>query len=48
MEAPFDATKSKEDMYNFSGSAGDMMAMMEAAGIVVPEAKEVLGVLYSD
>jgi hypothetical protein len=41
MEAPFDATKSKDDMFNFSGSASDMMAMMTAAGIVAPEAQEV-------
>jgi len=40
MEAPFDAAKSKEDMFNFSGSAGDMMEMMKAAGIVAPEAQE--------
>ena len=42
MEAPFDAAKSKNDLMNFSGSAGDMMAAMSAAGIVVPDASEVL------
>ena len=41
MEAPHDATKSKTDLFNFSGSASDMMAAMAAAGIVVPEAQEV-------
>jgi hypothetical protein len=41
MEAPFDASKTKEDLMNFSGSAGDMMAAMAAAGIVVPEAQDV-------
>ena len=40
MEAPFDADKSKDDMTNFSGSAGDMLAAMKAAGISVPDAKE--------
>jgi thioredoxin 1 len=40
MEAPHDAKKSKENMMNFSGSAGDMLAAMEAAGINVPDAKE--------
>ncbi len=29
MEAPFDSTKSKSDLMNFSGSAGDMLAAMQ-------------------
>jgi hypothetical protein len=41
MEAPFDADKTKDDLFNFSGSAGDMLSMMKAAGIVMPEAEEV-------
>jgi hypothetical protein len=41
MEAPFDADKSSTDLFNFSGSAGDMLAAMKAAGIVMPEAEEV-------
>mmetsp|Transcript_5443 Transcript_5443/g.7077 ORF Transcript_5443/g.7077 Transcript_5443/m.7077 type:complete len:143 (+) Transcript_5443:53-481(+) len=40
MEAPHDATKSKDDLMNFSGSASDMLAAMQAAGIVMPDAKE--------
>ena len=40
MEAPHDATKSKTDLLNFSGSASDMMAAMAAAGIVLPEAQD--------
>eukprot|EP00614_Pseudopedinella_elastica_P002895 CAMPEP_0172604590 /NCGR_PEP_ID=MMETSP1068-20121228/24848_1 /TAXON_ID=35684 /ORGANISM="Pseudopedinella elastica, Strain CCMP716" /LENGTH=79 /DNA_ID=CAMNT_0013406713 /DNA_START=151 /DNA_END=387 /DNA_ORIENTATION=+ len=40
MEAPFDDAKSKNDMLNFSGSASDMMAAMEAAGIKLPEAQD--------
>ena len=38
MEAPYDASKTKDNMLNFSGSAGDMLAAMQAAGIKVPEA----------
>ena len=41
MEAPFDATKSKTNLLNFSGSAADMMAAMANAGIVATEAQEV-------
>ena len=41
MEAPFDATKSKVDLLNFSGSASDMMAAMAAAGIVASDAEQV-------
>ena len=37
MEAPFDAEKNSSNLMNFSGSAGDMMAAMKAAGIAVPE-----------
>ena len=40
MEAPHDASKSKTDLMNFSGSAGDMLAAMQAAGIKVPEAQD--------
>lgn len=40
MEAPFDKTKTKTDMMNFSGSAGDMMSLMAAAGIVAPDVSE--------
>jgi len=41
MEAPHDSTKSKTDVFNFSGSASDMLAAMKAAGMSVPEAQEV-------
>ena len=40
MEAPHDKDKSKDNMMNFSGSAGDMLAAMQAAGIKVPDAQE--------
>ena len=40
MEAPHDATKSKDDVMNFSGSAGDLLAAMQAAGIKAPEAED--------
>ena len=39
MEA-HDGDKTKENMMNFSGSAGDMLAAMQAAGINVPDAAE--------
>ena len=39
MEA-HDASKSKSNMMNFSGSAGDMLAAMEAAGIKAPDAAD--------
>jgi hypothetical protein len=42
MEAPFDKTKSKDNLMNFSGSASDMLAAMSAAGIVVPDVSEVI------
>ena len=45
MEAPFDATKSKVDLLNFSGSASDMMAAMAAAGVLASDAEQV-GSIY--
>ena len=39
MEAPADATKTKDNLMNFSGSAGDMLAAMKAAGIQMPDAE---------